>query len=63
MKSLYVALPDSALTRLRELARREMRGPREQATWLIMSGLRDAGLDETTNRQADQPVNPARPER
>jgi hypothetical protein len=52
MRTIYVPLPEDAADRLRELARREMRGPREQAAWLILLGLRDAGLDvELTTRQ------------
>ena len=44
MRAIYVALPEGAADRLRELARRELRDPREQATWLILDGLRRAGL-------------------
>jgi hypothetical protein len=45
MRSIYVPLPEGAGDRLRELARRELRDPREQAAWLILDGLRRAGLD------------------
>jgi hypothetical protein len=45
MKAIYVPLPDGVADRLRELARREMRDPREQASWLIVDGLRRAGLE------------------
>lgn len=45
MRSIYVPLPEGAADRLRELARRELRDPKEQATWLILDGLRRAGLD------------------
>jgi hypothetical protein len=45
MRAIYVPLPEAAADRLRELARRELRDPREQATWLILAGLRAAGLD------------------
>ena len=45
MRSLYVPLPEDATVRLRELARRELRDPREQAAWLILEGLKRAGLD------------------
>jgi len=44
MRSIYVPLPEGAGDRLRELARRELRDPREQAAWLILDGLRRAGL-------------------
>lgn len=45
MRSIYVPLPEGAADRLRELARRELRDPREQAAWLILAGLKAAGLD------------------
>ena len=45
MRAIYVPLPEGAADRLRELARREMRDPREQAAWLILAGLKAAGLD------------------
>ena len=45
MRSIYVPLPEGAAERLRELAAREMRDTRSQATWLILDGLRRAGLD------------------
>jgi hypothetical protein len=44
MRAIYVPLPEGAADRLRELARREMRDPRDQAGWLIIDGLRRAGL-------------------
>ena len=45
MRSIYVPLPEGAVDKLRELARRELRDPREQAAWLILAGLKAAGLD------------------
>lgn len=45
MRSIYVPLPEGAADRLRELARRELRDPREQAAWLILDGLKRSGLD------------------
>jgi hypothetical protein len=45
VRSIYVPLPEGVADRLRELARRELRDPREQATWLILDGLRRAGLE------------------
>jgi hypothetical protein len=45
MRSIYVPLPGGAVDRLRELARRELRDPREQAAWLILAGLKAAGLE------------------
>lgn len=50
--NLYVPLPPAANERLRELARRELRDPRTQAAYLIIAGLRAAGLDP------DQPNEP-----
>jgi hypothetical protein len=44
MRSIYVPLPEGAADRLRELARRELRDPREQAAWLILEGLDRSGL-------------------
>ena len=41
MRSIYVPLPEGAADRLRELARREMLDPREQAAWLILAGLKE----------------------
>ena len=45
MRTLYVRLPDGAIDRLAELARREFREPKAQAGLLILEGLRRAGLD------------------
>lgn len=45
MRAIYVPLPEGAADRLRELATRELRDPREQAAWLILDGLKRAGLD------------------
>lgn len=44
MRNLYVPLPSEAVERLRELARREYRDPKAQATVLILDGLLRAGL-------------------
>ena len=45
MRAIYVPLPEGAADQLRALARREMRDPKSQATWLILAGLKAAGLD------------------
>ncbi len=45
MRSIYVPLPEDVADRLRELARRELRDPREQAVWLTVEGLRRADLE------------------
>ena len=57
MRNLYVPLPEGAIERLRELAAREFRGTKEQATVLIIDGLRRSGLpiDENDRR----PLAPA----
>ena len=39
MRSFYIALPEDAADRLRELARSERRSPRQQATVLVLAGL------------------------
>jgi hypothetical protein len=45
VRNVYVPLSDSAVERLRELAQREYRDTKAQAAWLILDGLRRAGLD------------------
>ena len=54
---MYVPLPEGAAERLRELARREVRDPKEQAAWLILDGLRRAGLDPEPTASADAAVH------
>jgi hypothetical protein len=39
MRSLNVAIPDDAAAKLAEIARREYRRPREQATVLLLEAL------------------------
>ncbi len=60
MRSIYVPLPEGVADRLRELARRELRDPREQATWLILDGLRRAGLDVDLTGRESAALAPAR---
>lgn len=50
MRSIYVPLPEGAIDRLRELAHRELREPKTEAAYLILSGLRAAGLDPESSR-------------
>jgi hypothetical protein len=50
MRTLYVKLPEDAVERLAELARREYREPKAQAGILILEGLRRAG------RSGDRPA-------
>jgi hypothetical protein len=49
VRNLYVPLPEPAIERLRELARRELRDPKSQATVLILDGLRRAGFDSESS--------------
>lgn len=44
MRQVYIPLSEGAIEQLRELARRELREPKDQAAWLILDGLRRAGL-------------------
>lgn len=44
MRSIYVPLPEGAADRLRELATRQLRDPKDQAAWLILDGLERADL-------------------
>jgi hypothetical protein len=45
VRNVYVPLPEDAVDRLRQLADREYRDTKAQAAWLILDGLRRAGLD------------------
>ncbi|HYN68824.1 MAG TPA: hypothetical protein VEX41_01275 [Candidatus Eisenbacteria bacterium] len=60
MRTIYVPLPEDAAERLRELARREMRDPRSQASWLILDGLRRAGSDPELRADDVASLRPAR---
>jgi hypothetical protein len=51
MRAIFVPLPEGVVDRLRQLARREMRGTREQAAMLLIEGLRRA---EVRAAKADQ---------
>ena len=52
MTSLYIAIPQEAAERLRELAQRERRSPRNQAAVLVLAGLDREG---TGQRPDDAP--------
>jgi hypothetical protein len=56
MRSIYIAIPDDAAEKLRELARREFRAPRQQAAILVLAGLKHAGLD--ADERPEDPVAP-----
>ena len=62
MRSIFIAIPDEAAERLRELARREFRAPRQQAAVLVLAGLERAGLspDLTSETGAEPRVLRAR---
>ena len=45
MPTFYIALPEDAADRLRELARRERRSPRQQAAVLILAALERLDAD------------------
>ena len=57
MRSIYIAIPDDAADKLRELARREFRAPWQQAAVLVLAGLRRAGLDPEL--RSEDPAHPA----
>jgi hypothetical protein len=57
MRSIYIAIPDDAADKLRELARREFRAPRQQAAVLVLAGLKNAGLDP--DEEQESPVGPS----
>jgi predicted transcriptional regulator len=52
MHSISIAIPAEAADRLRELARRERRSPRQQAAVLVLAGLDREG---TGQRPDDDP--------
>jgi len=53
MRSIYIAIPDEAADKLRELARREFRAPRQQAAILVLAGLERAELDSEPSLEED----------
>lgn len=54
MRSIYISLPADAADRLRELAWRERRSPRQQAAVLVLAALeRDA--DTAARREKQSP--------
>jgi hypothetical protein len=55
MRSIYISIPAEAADRLRDLARRERRSPRQQAADLVLAAL---DREVTAHRPAD--VLPAR---
>jgi hypothetical protein len=55
MRQVYVPLTENAIAQLLELARRELREPKVQAAWLILDGLRRAGLPVDTKPRPTRP--------
>jgi hypothetical protein len=62
MRSIYIAIPDDAADKLRELARREFRAPRQQAAVLVLAGLRHAGLNPGRRYDEDDELSVAEPD-
>ncbi len=57
MPTFYIALPEDAADRLRELARRERRSPRQQAAVLVLAGLdREAARPDARLRETPRPA-------
>jgi len=52
MHSIYISIPAEAANRLRDLARRERRSPRQQAAVLVLAALE---RDWTGQRSDDEP--------
>lgn len=44
MRSITLAIPDAAATKLAQLARQEFRAPRQQAAALLVDAIERAGL-------------------
>ena len=61
MPTFYIALPDDAADRLRELARRERRSPRQQAAVLVLAALEREAARPDGRRSATTRPRRARP--
>ena len=63
MRSIYISIPEDAADRLRDLARRERRSPRQQAAVLVMAALEreDSGADPQPDRERPPEARPANP--
>ena len=53
MLSISIAIPAEAAERLRELARRERRSPRQQAAVLVIAALEREGTDAAATPTAE----------
>ena len=64
MHSISIAIPAEAADRLRELARRERRSPRQQAAVLVLAALSATAPSRSTPAGARRrPAAPLQPER
>ncbi len=63
MHSISIAIPAEAAERLRDLARRERRSPRQQAAVLVLAALEreDSGSDPQPDRERPPEARPANP--
>ena len=52
VRVVSIAIPDEAVRQLERLAEREFRRPKEQATVLILEGLKRAGLEPRSDDRA-----------
>lgn len=60
-RAVHIPLPDDVADALYELSRRQFRHPRQQAAFLLVEGLRQAGVleegsDLATERAAQEAV-------
>ena len=52
MRSITLAIPDTAAAKLAEIARRQYRAPRQQAAALLVDAIEKAGLAADSNGAA-----------
>ena len=64
MHSIYISIPAEAADRLRDLARRERRSPRQQAAVLVLAALEreDSGTDPQPGRERTREARSADPQ-
>ena len=58
MHSISIAIPAEAADRLRDLARRERRSPRQQAAVLVLAALERDAAEPTTPTAESTPGRP-----
>ena len=59
MRAIYVPVTEPVRRALNDLAERECRDPRDQATYLIREGLRQAGALNDPKTEASSPATTA----